>query len=182
MGFTVSQFKSNIAKNGGGARPSLFKVKIDGNSQATDLTFKDNELFLVKGAHIPGSTIAPLPINYVGRPIKYAGFRTFDNWSTTIINDDDFSMRNKVMQWMRKIAGQLDGERNENFGTYANDNGAYFEGEAVVTQVNKNGEDGQQYKISNIWPTTLGEITLGWESDAIEEYTIEWCFDTWESV
>ena len=39
-----------------------------------------------------------------------------------------------------------------------------------------------KYKISNIWPTTLGEITLGWESDAIEEYTIEWCFDTWESV
>ena len=182
MGFTVSQFKSNIAKNGGGARPSLFKVKIDGNSQATDLTFKDNELFLVKGAQIPGSTIAPLPINYVGRPIKYAGFRTFDNWSTTIINDDDFSMRNKVMEWMRTISGQLDGERNDEYGAYATEAGRYFEGEAVVTQVNKDGEDGQEYKIKNIWPTNLGEIALSWETDGMEEYTVEWCYDAWESV
>ena len=182
MGFTVSQFKSNIAKNGGGARPSLFKVKNDGNSQATDLTFKDNELFLVKGAQIPGSTIAPLPINYVGRPIKYAGFRTFDNWSTTIINDDDFSMRNKVMEWMRTISGQLDGERNDEYGAYATEAGRYFEGEAVVTQVNKDGEDGQEYKIKNIWPTNLGEIALSWETDGMEEYTVEWCYDAWESV
>ena len=28
MAFAVSQFKSNIASNGGGARPNLFKVKI----------------------------------------------------------------------------------------------------------------------------------------------------------
>ena len=146
------------------------------------MTFKDNELFLVKGAQIPGSTIAPLPINYVGRPIKYAGFRTFDNWSTTIINDDDFSMRNKVMQWMRTISGQLDGERNEDFGAYATVAGRYFEGEAVVTQVNKDGEDGQEYKIKNIWPTNLGEIALSWETDGMEEYTVEWCYDAWESV
>ena len=29
MGFAVSEFKSNIASNGGGARPNLFKVKIE---------------------------------------------------------------------------------------------------------------------------------------------------------
>ena len=181
MGFAVSQFKSNIASNGGGARPSLFKVKIS-NSIDGDLSFKNNETILVKAAQIPGSTIAPLPVNYVGRPIKYAGFRTFDNWSTTIINDDDFSMRNKVMQLMRTISGQLDGERNEDFGAYATVAGRYFEGEAVVTQVNKDGEDGQEYKIKNIWPTNLGEIALSWETDGMEEYTVEWCYDAWESV
>lgn len=181
MGFAVSQFKSNIASNGGGARPSLFKVKIS-NSVDSSLSFADNEAILVKAAQIPGSTIAPLPVNYVGRPIKYAGFRTFDNWTTTIINDDDFSMRNKVMEWMRTISGQLDGERNEEYGAYATAAGRYFEGEAVVTQVNKDGEDGQEYKISNIWPTNLGEIALGWETDAIEEYTVEWCYDSWASV
>ena len=106
MAFAVSQFKSNIASNGGGARPNLFKVKID-NSIDGSLSFKNNETILVKAAQIPGSTIAALPINYVGRPIKYAGFRTFDNWTTTIINDDDFSMRNKVMEWMRTISGQV---------------------------------------------------------------------------
>ena len=180
MGFAVSQFKSNIASNGGGARPNLFKVKIS-NSVDGSLSFANDETILVKSAQIPGSTIAALPINYVGRPIKYAGFRTFDNWSTTIINDDDFSMRNKVMEWMRTISGQLDGERNKEYGGYANEAGSYFEGQAIVTQVNKDGEDGQSYTINNIWPTTLGEITLGWDSDAIEEYPVEWCFDSWKS-
>ena len=132
MAFAVSQFKSNIASNGGGARPNLFKVKID-NSVDGSLSFKSNETILVKSAQIPGSTIAALPINYVGRPIKYAGFRTFDNWTTTIINDDDFSMRNKVMEWMRTISGQLDGERNENYGAYATAAGRYFEGAPRVS-------------------------------------------------
>jgi hypothetical protein len=180
MGFTVSNFKSNIASNGGGARPSLFKVKIS-NSVNTALSFTSDEAILVKAAQIPGSTIAALPINYVGRPIKYAGFRTFDNWTTTIINDDDFSMRNKVMEWMRVISGQLDGERNDKYGSYATAAGTYFEGQATVTQVNKDGEDGQSYTIDNIWPTNLGEIALGWENDAIEEYSVEWCYDTWKS-
>ena len=180
MGFAVSEFKSNIASNGGGARPNLFKVKID-NSIDGSLSFKNNEAILVKAAQIPGSTIAALPVNYVGRPIKYAGFRTFDNWTTTIINDDDFSMRNKVMEWMRTISGQLDGERNESYGGYATPTGQYFEGSATVTQVNKDGVDGQSYTINNIWPTNLGEITLGWDSDAIEEYSVEWCYDSWQS-
>ena len=180
MAFAVSQFKSNIASNGGGARPNLFKVKID-NSIDGSLSFKNNETILVKAAQIPGSTIAALPINYVGRPIKYAGFRTFDNWTTTIINDDDFSMRNKVMEWMRTISGQLDGERNKDYGPYATVDGAYFEGQATVTQVNKDGEDSQSYTINNIWPTVLGEISLGWETDGIEEYPVEWCFDSWKS-
>ena len=180
MAFTVSNFKSNIASNGGGARPSLFKVKIS-NSVNTALSFTSDEAILVKAAQIPGSTIAALPINYVGRPIKYAGFRTFDNWTTTIINDDDFSMRNKVMEWMRVISGQLDGERNTTYGSYATAAGAYFEGQATVTQVNKDGEDGQSYTIDNIWPTVLGDISLGWENDVIEEYSVEWCYDTWKS-
>jgi len=180
MGFAVSQFKSNIASNGGGARPSLFKVNISNSVNGT-LSFAKDEVILVKAAQIPGSTIAALPINYVGRPIKYAGFRTFDNWTTTIINDDNFSMRNKVMEWMRTISGQLDGERTKKHGAYATLDGGYFEGKAVVTQVNKDGEDGQSYTIDNIWPTNLGEIALSWETDGIEEYTVEWCYDTWKS-
>ena len=42
---------------------------------------------------------------------------------------------------------------------------SYFEGQATVTQVNKDGEDGQSYTINNIWPTVLGEIALSWETD-----------------
>ena len=52
---------------------------------------------------------------------------------------------------------------------------------SIGFNTNKDGEDGQSYTINNIWPTNLGEIALSWETDGIEEYSVEWCFDTWSS-
>ena len=30
-----------------------------------------------------------------------------------------------------------------------------------------------------MWPTELGEISLDWSSDAVEEYTCTWAYDYW---
>ena len=30
-----------------------------------------------------------------------------------------------------------------------------------------------------MWPTALGDITLDWSSDTIEEYTCEFAFEYW---
>ena len=103
MAFTVSQFKSNLNKGDGGARPALFKVSI-ANSLNTSLSF---DSLLVKAAAIPAANIAPVAVNYAGRAYKWSGFRTFDNWTVTVINDEDFGIRNQMMEWMRSISGQL---------------------------------------------------------------------------
>ncbi len=91
MSFTVSEFKSNLAAGGGGARPALFKVTIT-HSSDTSLAF---DSLLVKAASIPPANIAPLAVNYAGRAYKWSGFRTYDNWTVTVLNDEDFSIRNK---------------------------------------------------------------------------------------
>ena len=31
----------------------------------------------------------------------------------------------------------------------------------------------------NLWPTELGEVSLDWSSDAIEEYTVAFAYDYW---
>ena len=60
MAFTLTEFKSNIAKGGGSARPSLYTIDINGrNSQQS---FSKEENLLVKAAQIPGATIAALPV------------------------------------------------------------------------------------------------------------------------
>ena len=100
MAFTVSEFKSNIASNGGGARPNLFTVSISGKTTA--IGFDKDENILVKAAQIPGSTIAAQTLTYLGRPIKYTGFRTYDNWTTTVMNDENFTARDKISQWIDK--------------------------------------------------------------------------------
>jgi len=84
----LSSFKSKLANGGGAARPNLFKVSIK-NTPNISLSVASTEEILVKATSIPAATIAAAPITYGGRPLKYAGFRTYDNWSTTIINDED---------------------------------------------------------------------------------------------
>ena len=126
MSFTVSEFKSNLADGGGGARPALFKVSIT-NSVDTTLSF---DSLLVKAASIPAANIAPLAVNYAGRAYKWNGFRTFDNWTVTVLNDEDFKIRGQMMDWMRIISGKLDGTRNTNYGSpvTTGTTAGYFEG------------------------------------------------------
>ena len=110
MAFTVSNFKANLAKQSGGARPSLYKVDIN-NSMQSSLGFESNDNILVKATSIPAANIAPLAVNYAGRAYKWNGFRTYDNWTVTVINDEDYSARNRMMTWKRSISGNLDDVR-----------------------------------------------------------------------
>ena len=180
MAFTVSSFKSNLEQGGGGARPALYKISINHSSNAQQ-SFTSSEEILVKAASIPPANIAPLTVNYAGRAYKWSGFRTFDPWTTTIINDENLSTRNKIMQWMRLLSGRFDGTRDIYFGspTPRNSASAWKEGYAEVIQVGTDGEDKQKYRFYNLWPTELAEIPLDWASDAIQEYTVTWAYDYW---
>ena len=188
MAFTVSNFKSGLAAGGGGARPALYEVSIT-NSHDTSLSFgpttastPSNASLLVKSASIPAANIAPLAVNYAGRAYKWSGFRTYDNWTVTVLNDEDFAIRNKMMEWMRVISGKLDGTRNKDFGSPITGSGAsagYYEGNATVKQLGTDGKVKQVYKFYNLWPTELAEIAVDWSSDMIQEYTIGFAYDYW---
>ena len=182
MAFTVSNFKANLAKQSGGARPSLYKDDIN-NSIQSSLGFESNDNILVKATSIPAANIAPLAVNYAGRAYKWNGFRTYDNWTVTVINDEDFSARNSMLTWMRSISGHLDGKRSSAYGSplYGN-TGRWFEGTATVSQVTTSGKVIQEYKLSNLWPTEIAEIPVDWSSDAIQEYTVTFCYDYWEHL
>ena len=178
MTFTVSNFKSNIAKAGGGARPSLYKIDI--NSAFTEASWSDMSNLLVKAASIPAANIEPLPVNFAGRAYKWNGFRTYDIWTVTVINDEDFYARNRMMNWMRGISGHLDGNRTKAYGSplYGNKK-QWWDGDATVSQLGTNGEVKQVYKFYNLWPTEIAEIPVDWSSDAIQEYTIGFAYDYW---
>ena len=178
MAFAVTDFKTNLATGGGGARPSLYTIDINGPT--TGLSFSGSSNILVKAAAIPASTIAPLTTNYMGRAYKTPGFRTFDVWNVTILNDEDMAARSQIIAWMRYLGGKLAGERTDTFGGKADTLGSGgYEGDATVTQMGKDGVAKQTYKMFQMWPTELGEIALDWSSDAIEEYTVAFAYDYW---
>ena len=174
MAFAVTEFKTQLATGGGAARPSLYSVDINGPTATWSFSGSSN--ILVKAAAIPASTIAPLTTNYMGRAYKTPGFRTFDVWNVTVINDEDMAARSNIISWMRRISGSLEGNRSTFLGGKVPDSS---EGDATVTQMGKDGLVKQSWKIFQMWPTELGEIALDWSSDAIQEYTVAFAYDYW---
>jgi len=176
MAFAVSTFKSSLAKQSGGARPALYQIDINGKASTT--SFSNEENILVKAASIPPANIAPLAVNYAGRAYKWNGFRTYDNWTVTVINDEDFGIRNKMMQWMRLVSGKFEGERNSAFGDHIVGT-SFFDGDATVKQLSTSGAVLQTYKFDYLWPTEIAGIPVDWSSDAIQEYTVTFAYDYW---
>ena len=176
MAFNVAEFRANMV--GDGARPNLFSVSLifpaivaDGQTAGQKVTF------MAKTAQLPGSTIGTVPVYYFGREMKFAGNRTFADWSLTIINDEDFSIRNAVENWMNSI--------NSNAGNVRSGaalNNTSYTVDAEVTQYGKTGGSLKKYKFVGLFPIDLAPIDLDWGSnDAIEEYSVTFAYQHWET-
>ena len=98
MAFNINDMRSGLAL--GGAKPSLFQVQI--SNPVTSLADLKAP-FMIRAAALPASTLNPIEVPYFGRKIKIAGDRTFDPWTVTVINDEDFLVRNAMEQWMNSI-------------------------------------------------------------------------------
>jgi len=187
---TITAFKS--ALQGGGARPNLFEVSIP-TFPASVGGWENREFnFMCKAAALPASNIAPIEIPFRGRILKVAGDRTFDTWTVTIINDEDFLLRTAFEQWMNQIS-KLDNN------TGATDPGAYMVNAEVYqlgrgadkrrfSATNNGGNAGAEpaiiplrtYKFWDIFPTNVSAIDLSYDtSDTIEEYTVEFQVQYW---
>ena len=88
----VSDFISKL--KGGGARQNQFKVTLPFPGYAAVGGETENMAFLCSATQLPSSEIGELTVNFRGRPIYMAGDRTFQTWTTTIINDTSFDIRN----------------------------------------------------------------------------------------
>ena len=179
---TISQFKSKLA--GGGARPNLFEVSIPSfpSSISDAWTSGDNGengtfKFLCKAAQIPASTVAEIPVPFRGRVMKVAGDRTFDTWTVTIINDEDFKLRTAFEQWSNKLSKLNDNTGVTNPASYMTD--AYVQqlgrGATKFSTTNVGGEHSvlRTYKFYDIWPSEISSIDLSYDStDTVEEFTV----------
>jgi hypothetical protein len=176
MAFNVNEFRSQMV--GDGARPNLFEVSMPfpgfsapGNAQ-TKLTF------MCKTAQLPGSTLGVVPVQYFGRELKFVGNRTFADWTITIINDEDFSIRNAFERWMNGI-----NSHNLNVRNPAALSPLGYTVDGDVKQFGKNGNILKKYKFIGLFPTDVSAIDVDWGSnDAIEEFSVTLTYQWWESV
>ena len=178
---TISQFKT--ALGGGGVRPNLFEVRLD----ASNLTEfmggvpAENLAFMCKAAALPAQNVASIDVPFRGRQFKVAGDRTIDNWTITVINDENFAIRNAMERWSQSIV-----DLATNQGQIAPTN---YMSSADVFQYSRQKGNGENvgviktYRFIDIFPVTVGDIALSYDSgDTIEEFDVEFAVNNIELV
>ena len=179
---TLSQFKAKLI--GGGTRPNLFEVSIPTFPTAIAEAWSPGDdaengifKFLCKSTALPASNMGSIEIPFRGRTLKVAGDRTFDDWTVTIINDEDFKLRTAFERWSNVMSRLDDATGVTNPTSYMTD--GYVQQLGRGGQISASSNDGgessvlRSYKFFDVFPVTVGEIALSYDTtDALEEFDV----------
>ena len=130
--------------------------------------------YLCRTSNLPGMTIGEVAVPFRGRSLYVAGDRTFETWTTTILNDTDFLIRNAMERWMNEINSLSDNSGLENPADYQVD--------AFVDQLDRSGAIIKSYTFRGLFPMTIAPIELGYDTnDAVEEFEVTYRYQYFES-
>lgn len=176
MAFRVQEFRSQL--NYDGARPNLFQCDLTFPTLVTGAQGAQTQFtFLARATQLPGDTINVVPQYYFGRELKFAGNRTFQEWTVTIINDEDFVIRDAFEKWMSGINSHVGNLRQPSF--IKGDGG--YQQDGFVTQYGKADNPLKKYKFVGMFPVDITPIELDWgANDTIEEYAVTFAYQWWE--
>lgn len=169
---TISQFKAQMAQ--GGARPNQFAVELSfpaGVLQATGgADVATTAEFLCKAAQLPASTLEDITALYRGRPVHFAGERTFAPWTVSIYNEANFAIRNAMETWHNLIV------------QYSATNGSVapssYQVDMSVYQLNRNDRIIKTYRFYDAYPTSIGAIGLDFDANnQIEMFDVEFTYN-----
>ena len=185
MPFNINAFRSQMQLDG--ARPNLFEVVMNfptlataGVPQSASRTsgVPEQFSFFCRAAQLPGSTVNAIPVNYFGRELKFAGNRTFTEWTVTLLNDEDFKVRNAFELWMNGMNSHAGNLRNPEFSSPSS-----YTVDATVIQYAKTGEPLKSYTFVGMFPIDLSPIDVDWSiTDAIEEYSVTFSYQWWQET
>ena len=169
---TINDFKAVLA--GGGARANQFQVTMPFPGFAAAGGETRVMSFLCRTTNLPGMTLGEVPVPFRGRQLYIAGDRTFETWTTTIMNDTDFLIRNAMERWMNAINALSDKSGLENPSDYQVD--------AFVDQLDRAGEAIKSYTFRGLFPQTIAPIELAYDTnDAVEEFEVTYRYQFFET-
>ena len=164
----ISDFKSALSY--GGARPALFDFYMYIPAALTGLGDLGNTHFYCNVSAIPPLTVTPIEKQYFGRTVKIPGDIVYGDLSTTIFNTENFSIRNAIETWMDKINSHAD-------NTGFSDSTSWVT-TADLTQYAKDGETSMIYTFVDLWPTTIAELPLSYDTASdIEQFDVTWAYN-----
>jgi hypothetical protein len=167
--FSIDDFKTKGLKYGG-ARPNLFEVNLTFPFDTNGVQSR----WTAKSTFLPASISSSITVHYLGRAFKYPGERAFPQWTVTFINDEDFKLRNLLEKWADYISGfnKIGQTDMPLTGHQTHLRRANYQSKAEVYQLSKSGNKTKLYKFHGLYPVTITDIALSWDSpNTIEEFT-----------
>ena len=168
----INDFKS--ALKGGGARANQFQVTMPFPGFAAVGGETRTMSFLCTATSLPGMALNAITVPFRGRNLYIAGDRVIETWTTTILNDTDFAIRNAFERWSNEINAMSDNSGLENPADYMVD--------AFVDQLDRAGQVIKSYTFRGLWPLTIGNIDVAYETnDAIETFDVTYRYQFFET-
>jgi len=177
MAFNIDVFRAKGLIDGG-ARPCLFNVLVSfppGSPGPVNSTAGIS--LLASAASLPASIIEEVRVPYFGRFIKLEGNRTYQDWSCTVLNDEDFLFRNAFEDWHNRMNFIVSNMLAAEFVNQA------YKQDVHVQQYDKQGPDGESgvirsYQLVGAWPSVVSPITLDWgDVNRIEQFEVTFSYD-----
>jgi hypothetical protein len=167
---TISELRNSV---GAGARSNLYKVTLPTGALGGDET---DFGFLCKAAQLPGSTLGVIDIPFMaGRRYKLAGDRTFADWTTTILADQNQKIRQALEDLQREYSPT---NYNSSAGKTRNGSVETDFNDITVEQLDTLGKSIYKFTLKNCWPSDISSIDLSYDStDTLEEFTVTWSYD-----
>lgn len=156
-------------------RPNLFVVELAtyGSGGAGSGSFAPNNFkFHCHSASVPGSNISSTSVDFMGRGIQIADTRgNMGSWSVTVYNDIEFAMRRFFEEWMAGINAH---ERNIGYNRIRD-----YYADADVLQLDQKGNVIANYSLKGIFPTSVGQVQLGWGNNGVESFNVDFAIGTY---
>lgn len=169
----IADFKAQMI--GGGARPNQFYVQLTFPSYVgLGVVAGQQAQFLCRSAQLPASTIEPITTLYRGRPVQFAGERTFAPWTVSIYNDTTFNIRNALEVWQNGI---------QNYNTtLGKTSPSQYQVDLSVYQLDRSGAIIKSYKFVDAMPVNIGPIQLDFDQqNQIEQFDVEFTYNYFTS-
>ena len=187
--FNISSFRSAIKS---GSRPNLFRINVTTPSGLTGSNVTGYTA-LVRSAALPSATIGTieLPMNG-GRRFKLGGDRVFSEWTSTVLNDENYTLRSSLETWQNQMVF-TNYEVDTALGNRSAAGGATTTGTATpaglygtieIYQLDETGASvpNGSYRLVNCWPSDISAIDLSYDTtDAVEDFTVTWTYDYYEN-
>ena len=170
----VSSFIANF--QGGGLRPSRYKVILSFPSEVGGAQTALKVSFTCKATTVPASTVGVAIAPYMGRQIKLAGDREFMDWNITVLLDTDFASRDAFEVWSDNMNGHASNVAIPGWG-----NPSSYMANAEVHLLDAEGNTVRTYILEGTWPTSVGEINLGYDqTNQIAEMQVTLAVQNWK--